>query len=141
MIRVRTSLPLTLAACSGLLLAFAGGRAAGGLATPRFSQEAPTSDSTSFAEDVLPIFKASCVQCHGGEVDGEVVKEVSLDLTTYEGVMAGSEFGEVVEGGNPDESMLFVIVEAGDMPQEGDPLPAEQIETIRRWIAEGAPNN
>lgn len=105
----------------------------------RVTQEAP--DSTSFAEDVLPILQASCVQCHGAEVDGVVVTEVSLNLTTYDGVMAGSEYGTVVEAGEPDESMLLVMIEDGDMPQEGEPLPIEKIEVIRTWIAEGARNN
>ena len=109
-------------------------------APANLAQEA-AADTTSFTEDVAPILTASCVQCHGGEVDGVIVKEVSLDLTTYEGVMAGSEFGTVVEAGNPNDSYLFVMVQEGDMPFESDPLPPEQIEILRRWIAGGALNN
>lgn len=109
--------------------------------THRLHGQEAVADSTSFAEQVQPILNTNCVQCHGGEVDGVVVKEVSLDLTTYEGVMAGSEFGAVVEAGNPGDSFLFVMVEEGDMPQDADPLPPEAIETIRKWIAEGALNN
>ena len=96
----------------------------------------------SFADDVAPILDASCIKCHGGEPDGgEVVLEAGLNLTSYESVMVGSEFGSVVEPGNPDDSMLLVLVEDGDMPEEGDPLTPEQIEVIRTWIAEGAENN
>src|SRR5689334_11167293 len=36
----------------------------------------------SFANDVLPIFQASCVKCHGTEQ----IKE-GLDLRTYDGVI------------------------------------------------------
>ena len=96
----------------------------------------------SFADDVAPILDANCIQCHGGAPeDGDVVLEASLNLTSYESVMAGSEFGSVVEPGNPDDSMLLVLVEDGDMPEEGDPLSPEDIELIRTWIAEGAKNN
>ena len=98
-------------------------------------------EAVSYASDIDPIFQASCVQCHGGEYDGEPRLEASLNLTTYEGVMAGSEFGSVVEPGDPDGSILLEMVAVGDMPEEGDPLTPEQIEAIRTWIAEGAQNN
>ncbi len=100
-----------------------------------------TNDQVSYATDIDPIFQASCVRCHGGEDDGQPRLEASLNLTTYEGVMAGSEFGSVVEPGDPDASILLEMVAVGDMPEEGDPLTPEQIEAIRTWIAEGAQNN
>lgn len=96
----------------------------------------------SFADDVLPIFRERCAQCHGGEDEaGQVITEAYLDLLTYEGVMMGSEFGTVVEPGEPAESVLLDMVEVGDMPEEGDPLPPEEIEIIRAWIAQGAADN
>lgn len=97
--------------------------------------------AVSFAADVKPIIDARCVTCHGGVYDGEERTELSFDMTTYEGIMAGSEYGPVIEAGNPDESLLVEMIEMGDMPEEGDPLTPEQIETIRTWIAEGAENN
>jgi hypothetical protein len=33
------------------------------------------------------------------------------------------------------------MIIAGDMPEDGDPVPAEEIELLRMWIAEGALNN
>ena len=102
---------------------------------------APQVVDVSFSEEVAPILEATCIKCHGGETDGEVVIEAGLNLTSYDAVMAGSEFGSVVEPGNPDDSMLLVLVEDGDMPEEGDALSADQIATIRTWIAEGAKNN
>ncbi len=96
----------------------------------------------SFSEDVSPIIKRTCERCHGGTgEDGEVVVEEGLNMTTYEGLMAGSLYGTVVEPGNPDESYLVELVEAGDMPKEGDTLTADEIEIIRQWIAAGAKNN
>lgn len=105
------------------------------------SQEAP-GDTVSFAEDLLPLFKAKCAECHGGEdEDGEVWEEGGLNLLSYERVMQGSEFGPVVEPGKPDESFLLEQVVVGEMPQEGELLPEEEIEMIRAWIAAGAQNN
>ena len=95
----------------------------------------------SFLEDVLPIFKARCAECHGAEKDGEVWTEAGLNLLTYEKVMLGSEFGTVIEAGNVEESFLYTQVSTGDMPQEGDPLTPEQLATIKAWIEAGAPNN
>ena len=96
----------------------------------------------SFANQIMPILQENCVSCHGGvDENGEVVVELSLDMTTYEGLMAGSEYGSILEAGNPDESLIVEMVEMGDMPEEGDPLSPEQIELLRTWIAEGARNN
>lgn len=96
----------------------------------------------SFADDIMPIFKESCTSCHG-EIDenGFPYTEAGLSLMTYEDMMKGSEFGSVIEPGNPDDSYLLEMVANGDMPDEGDPLSVEQIELIRTWIAAGAENN
>ncbi len=96
----------------------------------------------SFAADILPIFRARCAQCHGAEdEDGEIRTEVSLNLLEYERVMAGSEFGTVIEAGDPDGSFLLDMIVDGSMPETGDPVPEEEIALIRAWIAAGAQNN
>lgn len=101
-------------------------------------QEAP-----SFADDIMPIFERSCVSCHGGfnEEAGEVVTEEMLDMTTYEGLMGGSQWGTVIEPGDAANSILYDMVLEGDMPEEGDPLPQEEIDLIGAWIDAGAENN
>ena len=95
----------------------------------------------SFARDIVPILERSCYQCHGGEKDGLLTVELELNMTTYDGLMAGSVDGTVVEPGKPDESYIIDMVVNGDMPEEGDPLTPEEIDIIRRWIAAGALNN
>ena len=98
--------------------------------------------TVSFARDITPILERSCYQCHGGEdEDGLQTVELELNMTTYEGLMAGSVDGTVVEPGKPDESYIIDMVVNGDMPEEGDPLTPEEIDIIRRWIAAGALNN
>jgi mono/diheme cytochrome c family protein len=90
----------------------------------------------SFSRQVLPIFQESCAECHGAET-----KEVELDLTTYADVMKGSEYGAVIEAGNPGESLLLDMVAAGEMPQDAPPLDEDEIALIRTWIQQGAQNN
>lgn len=89
----------------------------------------------SFEADVLPIFKARCVQCHG---PGTMTKD--MDLSSLQGVMKGSESGAVVIPGKADESRLYQMVQKGKMPLVGDKLTADQIATIRAWIEAGAPS-
>lgn len=98
-------------------------------------------DTVSFADDVAPIFRRHCAKCHGAEDEDGVRAEAGLMLLTYEQVMAGSEFGTVVEAGDPAKSYLLEMIVEGDMPEEGDPVPEEEIEIIRAWVAAGAPNN
>lgn len=97
--------------------------------------------AVSYANDVKPILDNRCVSCHGGMWEGEQRTELSFDMTTYAGLMAGSEYGTVIEPGKPDDSLLIEMIEMGDMPEEGDPVPPEEIEVLRTWIAEGAKNN
>ena len=86
-----------------------------------------------FEETVEQIFKSRCVQCHGSGV-----LKGSLDLTTYAGALKGSESGPVVVPGDPETSLLFEKVQAGEMPMGGPRLPDEQVAAIRSWIEAGA---
>ena len=90
----------------------------------------------SFARQVLPIFQENCAECHGTET-----KEVELGLTTYADVMKGSEYGPVVEAGDPTASILFDMVSAGEMPQDAPALDEDEIALIRTWIEQGAQDN
>ncbi len=97
---------------------------------------AAATTSVSFASDVMPIFESGCVNCHGGEQ----VKE-GLNMKTYEGLMAGSFNGAVIEPGNATNSFLVVQVVNGEMPKRGPKLTPEQIQIISDWINAGALNN
>lgn len=90
----------------------------------------------SFAKDVMPIFEAACIKCHGVEE----IKE-GLDMRTYEGIMAGSFNGPVIVPGNADESFLVQQLIDGEMPKQDPKLTGEQIQIISGWVDEGALNN
>lgn len=93
-------------------------------------------EPVSFSADVMPLLEKHCWECHSEENT-----ELGLRLDSYEGLMAGSDYGTVIEPGDPDGSLLVDMVESGDMPDEGDPVPPEELEVIKMWIAEGAENN
>jgi len=90
----------------------------------------------SFSEQIMPIFEAHCTECHGADN-----AELGLNLTTYETAMAGSDYGPVIEPGSVIGSLIIDMIESGDMPEEGDPVPPEELELLKTWITEGAQNN
>jgi formylglycine-generating enzyme required for sulfatase activity len=94
-----------------------------GAAVSSFAQSNTTVD---FAKDVAPIFEKSCLRCHG---QGSHVR-----LTSRQDLLAEN----AVIPNQPDKSSLYIAVQQGSMPP-GQKLPVDQIETIRRWIAQGAP--
>jgi cytochrome c5 len=107
------------------------------LSSPAVATEsASATTGVSFIHDVAPIFEASCNKCHGIEQ----VKE-GLDLTTYEGVMAGSFNGAVIVPGNANESYLIQQVVEGEMPKRGLGLTDGQIQNLIDWVNQGALNN
>jgi cytochrome c len=95
-----------------------------------------TRQAVSFSEDVMPLFETHCWECHSEEN-----AELGLKLDTYEGLMLGSDYGTVLEPGDAAGSLLIDMVESGDMPEDGDPVPPEDLEVIKTWIDEGAENN
>lgn len=103
--------------------------------TAESATEAPIA-IVSFTNDVMPIFKNSCIKCHGGEQ----IKE-GLDMRTYEGLMKGSFNGLVITPGSAEDSFLIEQLLKGEMPKRGQKLTAEQIQIITDWVNSGALNN
>lgn len=99
---------------------------------------------TTFAEDVFPIFKGRCLDCH--RPGGSGYEASGLDLTTYEGLMKGTKFGPMVIAGDPDSSNLLWLLDWRASPKLRMPHGQKQLSVydrtmIRRWIMEGARNN
>lgn len=93
--------------------------------------EAATSPPT-FEHEIKPLLEEKCFDCHGnGETKGGLSLESLTDL------MAGVESGPVVVPGNPNASLLYSLVESGEMPQEGARLTKEQVKLIQDWIEQG----
>lgn len=99
---------------------------------------------TSFAEDVLPIFRGRCFGCHAPGTEG--AQKSGLDLTTYEGVMKGTKFGAMVIPRDPQGSNLMWLLDHRGKPETRMPHGGKKLSTcdrdaIRSWIREGAKNN
>lgn len=101
--------------------------------------------SVSFSQDVQPILNKNCVECHQPGGQGEVAS--GLDMTTYEGLMKGTRNGPMVIAGDVEGSNLVVLIEGRADPSirmphgKKEPIPKQDIQTIRRWIGQGAKNN
>jgi mono/diheme cytochrome c family protein len=100
---------------------------------------ASTKKDLSFEKHILPIFKKSCVDCHGPEK-----QKARLRVDTLEELKKGSRGKPVVVKGKAAKSkLLLVVARLGDpdeaMPPEGkgDPLTKEQVGLIRAWIDQG----
>jgi uncharacterized membrane protein len=129
---LRSDITTALAAVVGIALAV---QADGNTQVKNPATTAVTQREVSFAEEVLPILEKYCVECHSEES-----AELGLKLDTYEGVMGGSDYGTVVEAGDVG-SLLIEMIASGDMPDGGDPMPAEELDVIKAWVTEGAQKN
>ena len=97
-----------------------------------------TCQSIDYATEIQPIFDNSCMPCHGGTNPAS-----GLDLTSYDGMMTGSNSGLVVIAGDFENSLLWQEINSGDMPNNvannnlGIPdLDNQEIELIENWILE-----
>ena len=92
-----------------------------------------------FVEEVLPILQGRCFECHGPDK-----QKGDLRLDQRAGLFEGDEGFIPVVPGKPESSELYVRItlppdDLDIMPAKGDVLGPDEIETIRLWIAEGAP--
>jgi len=111
------------------------------------------SKAVSYSKDVKPVITDSCLECHDGK--GEGSEESGLILNTYDDLMRGTKFGQVVVPGDSESSTLYrLIAHKADPkihmpPHTKDtlaskiktPLSDKQIEIVKTWIDQGAKNN
>ena len=105
------------------------------------TRDSDTSSSVatiSFKKEILPIFEARCIECHGPD---KVKADLRLD--SVDDIFSGDPEWWVVEPGDAEKSILVerIILPQGNpdaMPPNGDPLTAEQVQHIRDWINQGA---
>jgi hypothetical protein len=97
-------------------------------------QEAPA-EKLKFSKDIAPILNGNCMGCHNPRK-----KSGEFDLSTFQNMMKGSQSGEVIVPGKPEESLLVELVETRKMPRNANnrPLADSSIEKIRQWVKQGA---
>jgi len=96
-----------------------------------------------FNRDIRPILSSYCFQCHGPD---DKKRDGDLRLDVREGATADRDGTPAIVPGAPERSELWRRITSTDpdtrMPPPAakkPPLRPDQIELLRRWIAEGAP--
>jgi hypothetical protein len=91
-----------------------------------------------FIRDVQPIFENKCLECHNpNKIKGKLLMDSAVAL------LKGGDTGPGLVAGKPDESEIIkrvVLPKDHDdiMPPKGGPLAANEVNVLKRWIAEGA---
>lgn len=96
-------------------------------------------DLVDFQAEILPILEQHCVRCHGSEKSSGRMRLDSADELRR---TADSDT-ELLVAGKPEASEFYqrLMLHATSpkrMPKGADPLPAEAIALIGKWIEQGA---
>jgi len=95
-----------------------------------------TARGTDFEATIRPLLVARCGDCHGPDT-----QEANLRLDVRHRAVKGGDFGPVILPGRAADSELVRRITHGDpektMPP-GDPLSAEEVALLTRWIDAGA---
>ena len=96
----------------------------------------------TYWQDVRPILRKHCTVCHAERKLDEVDISAGLALDKPELIRKGGKVAVLVPG-KPDDSLIVSLLTSKDlkrrMPLDADPLPAEAIAIIRKWVEIGAP--
>lgn len=85
--------------------------------------------NVTYTNDIIPILQRECYACHGSSAPGG-----GYILNTFTGLLVSVN----------DGSLLGAVAHApgfSQMPKGGNQLPDCEIQFIRTWINQGAPNN
>lgn len=100
----------------------------------------------SFQNDIDPILNDKCLQCHKPP-NGTGYIQTGLDMESYDSLIKGTIYGEVIIPGDSKRSVINKLIEgrAGEMMRmpHGDAkkLTAEEVEKFKLWVDQGAQNN
>lgn len=86
-----------------------------------------------FEDKVAPILMNHCMECHDSST-----KKGGLDLSNKTAAFAGGDNGSPIVPGEPDESMIFTMVNMDIMPLERTLLTQEEKDVIKQWVENGA---
>ncbi len=113
-----------------------------GFHAPAAEPTATAPAKVSFYKDVRPLIQLHCQGCHQpAKAQGGFVMTQYAEL-----FKPGSSGKEPIVKGKPEASHIVQQItpqggKAPAMPKDKDPLAPAQVETIRRWIQEGAEND
>lgn len=91
----------------------------------------------TFAQDIEPVLKAACFECHGAADQKGSFRADSVDAV----LKGGKTYGKAVMPGDVKKSPLLTIVAGLDedlpLPQKHK-LNPKQVELIKKWVEQGA---
>ena len=90
----------------------------------------------NYNDQVRPIVEQNCLECHNAEK-----RKGGLSMGSYGDLLEGGKDGPVVIPGQGAGTILIDRLtgkEEPQMPKDVDPLSAEKIDLVRRWVEEGA---
>ena len=94
--------------------------------------------AVSFESEVQPIFEKHCVECHGPKKQKSEFRLDDREVALH----GGESHAPNILPGKAAESPLVKFVTTADrdtrMPPKGERLTAAEVDTLKRWIAEGA---
>ncbi|MCA9212742.1 MAG: DUF1549 domain-containing protein [Planctomycetales bacterium] len=96
--------------------------------------DALAKESLTFENDIRPIFRQHCFDCHGAKKE----KEGELDLRQVRLMLSGGDSGAALTPGAADESLFLKRIVDGEMPPGDHRVPPEQVAILRQWVNDGA---
>ena len=96
----------------------------------------PGAATPTFDSDIRPLLESKCLACHGKDSP-----QANLDLRTKASILHGGKSGPAIVIGSSVRSLLLDKVVSKTMPPTEAKLSSEEIETLRVWIDQGAPEN
>src|SRR5688500_1847338 len=103
---------------------------------------AARAEKIDFNREILPILSDACFHCHGPDAG---TRKAKLRLDQREGLFRTREDVTVVVPGKPETSELILRItsphedEVMPPPEANRKLKPAEVETLKRWIAGGAP--
>jgi len=102
-------------------------------------------DTITYSRDVQPILQANCLSCH--QRGGAGYEASGFSMASYDDLMKGTQYGPMIVPGDSAGSNLIVLMEGRADPSismphgRAEPVSANEINTIRKWIDQGAKKN
>lgn len=84
-----------------------------------------------FERDVLPIFEAKCLRCHGAKK-----RDAKLDMRTMDALLKGGVTSPAIRPGNAQKSLLIELLHYNEMPpkKETPRVTKEELALLHKWI-------
>jgi mono/diheme cytochrome c family protein len=93
----------------------------------------PPAVALTFQKDILPLFQAKCVSCHGAnnKLKG------GLDVRSISALLKGGDSGPAIDRASPEQSAVWDSVATGKMPPGKNKLTESEKKKLHDWLAGG----